>query len=263
MRKYLFIIAISAMFVISNFAVKANLPGSGGGIGGGFFDPGCCRPITGNIAACGQSAGDGCGICHFKDGTSASPRGSGILICQSAASVIDFNLVLNNNQFGSYDSTSIFLVKEGVGYTNIEVFYNAEVQSNTYILCCAADREESISYNKQGFVSHKRQYTDYDEWLKACYAINGFHETILNNFLVHPNPASNGNFTVSFELEKSCNMKIALYDLGGQELLQVYDGFTNSGFFNRVIHTSNLSSGVYFLKILLDDDYLVEKIIVE
>ena len=252
MRKYLFIIAMSAMFVISNFAVKAD-------IGNGE-----ATEVVGNIAYCEKKDDNrSCGTCMFPDGSSVKPNGTGAIYCKTGSSIADFNLALNNNQYGSYDLTSIFLLEEGVGFTNIEVFYNAESKVNTYVLCCAADRIESISYNKQGFVSHKRKYTDYDEWLKACYAINGFHETILNNFLVHPNPASNGNFTVSFELEKSCNMKIALYDLTGHELLQVYDGFTSSGFFSRIINASNLSSGVYFLKILLDGEHLVEKIIVE
>ena len=58
-------------------------------------------------------------------------------------------------------------------------------------------------------------------------------------------------------------MKIVLCDVLGQELAEVYDGFTSNGLFTKTHNTEHLPKGVYFLKILLDGDIVVEKVIVE
>ena len=79
---------------------------------------------------------------------------------------------------------------------------------------------------------------------------------------IFPNPTTE-NTTVSFELEKSCNMKILLCDVLGIELANVYEGFANEGLFTETIDIGNLPKGVYFLKILIDGNYTVEKVIVE
>jgi len=71
------------------------------------------------------------------------------------------------------------------------------------------------------------------------------------------------NSTVSFELEKSYNVKILLCDILGIELANVYDGFANEGLFTKIINTGNLPKGVYFLKILIGKDYITEKFTVK
>ena len=234
MKKFMFLIAMSAIFVItsSSISVKAGLPPNGGGgwIGGGGLpgDPGggAIGIMELNCLPCAKAKQCTC-IVHTNG--SWTPGHAQYVINSTA---FDYGLMMNNYKLdSSIKSTSVFIPSsdvlkgnqiEGVGYINIAVEYDPENRNILYILCDACPEQK---------------YTDFEEWLKACQAINGFHETILNNFLVHPNPASNGK---SFELEKSCNMKIVLYDLDGQELLQVYDGFTNSGFFNKIINTGNL-----------------------
>ena len=79
---------------------------------------------------------------------------------------------------------------------------------------------------------------------------------------IFPNPTS-VHFTISFELEKSCNVKIILCDLLGQELAEVYNGFTSEGLFTKTHSTEHLPKGVYLLKILINGNIVVEKVIVE
>ena len=89
-------------------------------------------------------------------------------------------------------------------------------------------------------------------------------EIIKNNTVnIYPNPTTAG-FTVSFELEKSCNIQIILCDILGQKLMQIYDGFT-TGIFIQTVNTKHLAKGIYFLKIFTDDGNIitVKKIIVE
>ena len=68
------------------------------------------------------------------------------------------------------------------------------------------------------------------------------------------------NLTVTFDLEKSGNLKIILTDLSGRELFTVYDAFTVEGNFTQTFSTVNLPTGIYFLQILLDGKYTVAKI---
>ena len=77
-----------------------------------------------------------------------------------------------------------------------------------------------------------------------------------------PNPASD-NFTVSFDVIKPSNMKIVLMDLTGKKMLDIYDGFVIDGTFTSIVKADNLSKGVYFLNILIDGNYITEKIILE
>ena len=88
-------------------------------------------------------------------------------------------------------------------------------------------------------------------------------EKIIKNSTVSifPNPTAE-NATVSFELEKFCNVKIVLCDVLGIEQMNIYDGFANEGLFTETIDTGHLSKGVYFLKILIDGNYTVKKIVV-
>jgi len=59
------------------------------------------------------------------------------------------------------------------------------------------------------------------------------------------------------------NVKILLCDILGIEQINIYDGFANEGFFIETIDTGNLPKGMYFLKILIDGNFTVEKIILE
>ena len=98
---------------------------------------------------------------------------------------------------------------------------------------------------------------------KNITVYSSIEETIKKRTVnIFPNPAVSA-FTVSFELEKSCNMKIVLSDILGQELIQIYDGFATVGTFTRTVNTEHLAKGIYFLKILIDGKYTVEKIVVE
>lgn len=78
---------------------------------------------------------------------------------------------------------------------------------------------------------------------------------------IYPNPTC-GAFTVSFELDVADNMRIVLTDLFGSELVEIYDGFTNTGTFTRTVNTEHLVKGVYFLKVMIGNNFTVEKIVV-
>jgi len=114
------------------------------------------------------------------------------------------------------------------------------------------------TWQKQFWLDGEADYV----W-KSITITDGIEEIIKNATVsIFPNPTTE-NATVSFELEKSCNVKIVLCDILGVEQINVYDGFANDGFFTETIDTGNLPKGVYFVKILIDGNYTVEKMILE
>jgi len=100
-------------------------------------------------------------------------------------------------------------------------------------------------------------------WKSITIKTNSIEEFIKNSTVsIFPNPTTE-NATVSFELKKFCNIKILLCDVLGRELVDVYDGFANEGLFTKTIPIEHLSQGIYFLKMLIDGNLTVEKIILE
>lgn len=106
-------------------------------------------------------------------------------------------------------------------------------------------------------------YADGDE-IGDFICINdaSISEDLLSHSSIYPNPASDRSF-ISLDISESCELKITLSDILGREILDVHNGFVDSGNFTKSINTSNLSKGVYFLKISIGKDYKVEKFIVE
>jgi hypothetical protein len=79
---------------------------------------------------------------------------------------------------------------------------------------------------------------------------------------ISPNPTVS-DFTVSFEVLKSGDMRMTLTDLSGREVLGLFDGYVSDGAFTHTVTTNNLAKGVYFLNISIDGNSSVEKVIVE
>ena len=91
----------------------------------------------------------------------------------------------------------------------------------------------------------------------------GIDEYIDNySITISPNPAKT-TASLKFDLAKPSKMKITLNDVSGKELFEIYDGFASEGWFNKDINVRNLSSGVYYIHIIIDNNVKVEPIVVE
>ena len=77
-----------------------------------------------------------------------------------------------------------------------------------------------------------------------------------------PNPA-NEYFILSFDVIKSSDIKIVLMDLSGRELSEIYYGFVTEGLFTKIVKTTNLGKGVYFIKIFTNGNNIIEKVTLE
>lgn len=71
---------------------------------------------------------------------------------------------------------------------------------------------------------------------------------VYGDVVVYPNPATDF-VTVEFELAQSGNVTAELLDLSGRSMGFVFNGSQEAGFNSIRINTSNLSNGVYFIRL--------------
>jgi hypothetical protein len=64
---------------------------------------------------------------------------------------------------------------------------------------------------------------------------------------VYPNPF-NASFTVPFSLNEKMAVKIALYNIGGQQVMDIFNNELSAGEYQYQVNADALPSGVYFVK---------------
>jgi hypothetical protein len=64
----------------------------------------------------------------------------------------------------------------------------------------------------------------------------------------YPNPF-NPSTNINFSIPESGNVRLAVYNLVGEEVAVLVDGFTQAGFYEATFDASNLPSGIYLYKL--------------
>ena len=195
---------------------------------------------------------------------------SAFVACYSLNS-IDFPIATIIGNYAFSECKSLVSVSFGTGFereTNIyfrrDVFSNVPTENIDLTLGKYVWPQPNLNTRiwQAGKVGNPPETADPYVWKSIKIGTSNIEEIIRNSVVnIFPNPTS-ANFTISFELEKSCNMKIVLCDILGQELVEVCNGFTSEGLFIRTFNTEHLAKGVYFLKILFDGNIVVEKVVV-
>ncbi|MFA5835232.1 MAG: T9SS type A sorting domain-containing protein [Bacteroidota bacterium] len=89
------------------------------------------------------------------------------------------------------------------------------------------------------------------------------HDNIIDTYylslVVYPNPF-NPNTTIQYSIPTSSNVRIDLYDILGQKKMSVYERFSSSGLNNIILEGNNLSSGMYFLRLLTASGSITKKV---
>lgn len=85
--------------------------------------------------------------------------------------------------------------------------------------------------------------------------VNGFS---LNE--VYPNP-SNGMMTISYQIPKSAQTQLAIYDMLGQRQNIIEDVYKAAGNYRKSVNTSEMSSGIYFVTLRSGKYYQTKKMI--
>ncbi|MEO5675334.1 MAG: PKD domain-containing protein, partial [Chitinophagales bacterium] len=82
------------------------------------------------------------------------------------------------------------------------------------------------------------------------------------NLFAYPNPFSDA-FTVNYELANPAEVKIEFFDLAGRIIMSLQNHFEEAGAHTQFFSEDNLSFGVYFLKLSVDQNFYVIKIAVQ
>lgn len=70
----------------------------------------------------------------------------------------------------------------------------------------------------------------------------------------YPNPF-NPSTTITYTISKSKDVTLTIYDLLGNEITIIVDGFQNAGTYSVRLKSHNLSSGIYFYKLQVGKDF--------
>lgn len=85
----------------------------------------------------------------------------------------------------------------------------------------------------------------------------------LSKFEISPNPVSEENVTISFNLIKGEKVNLCLYDQNGQLLQEIYkEEIFFKGLHNKIIKTPNLENGTYFISLKTTSSIETKKLII-
>lgn len=107
--------------------------------------------------------------------------------------------------------------------------------------------DRRVYYNADDAVDHAALQEAIDN---AISTITGIHAPAINRLVmkVFPNPA--GDLTnISFQIEHPDQVSINLTNQTGQEIMTLFKGEVSAGLHNFELNTSELQSGIYFLRL--------------
>ncbi len=118
--------------------------------------------------------------------------------------------------------------------------------------------DRRVYYNADDAVDHAalQEAIDY-----AISTITGIHAPDFNrlSMKVFPNPA--GDLTnISFQIEHPVKVSINLTNQTGQEIMTLFKGEVSAGLHNFELNTSELQSGIYFLRLQNAQGIHIEKL---
>jgi hypothetical protein len=67
--------------------------------------------------------------------------------------------------------------------------------------------------------------------------------------------------TFSFNLQSAADIQLALYDITGKKITQIYKGYRNAGFQTITWKKGDLSPGIYFYKIIMHSNNQTQNLV--
>lgn len=182
------------------------------------------------------------------------------------------------------DSLTLVTMKDMISRYNTKVMvveagyaYNDPINANHYLLDLITKTKsvgglgvfywEPECYNWQGYQMGAWDPTN-EEPTVALDAFLGKYATAVDepqrpegfNLHVYPNPF-NPSTTIQYDLPVRSRISIVIYNVLGQEVAQLVNGYKSQGYHNLTWSANGLASGVYFCR-LSSPDYLAMKKIV-
>ncbi len=122
-------------------------------------------------------------------------------------------------------------------------------------------------------LAYSRYYSHFGEGFSESYiykssnwaAVDNSKENYLTNSITlsqnYPNPF-NPKTKIRFSTKKRSNIKLNIYDILGTKISTLIDDVKNSGEYEIEFDGSKLSSGVYFYRLISDDNAITKKFII-
>ena len=81
-------------------------------------------------------------------------------------------------------------------------------------------------------------------------------------FDIYPNPLTSST-TISFSLQQDSQVQLELYDVAGKKLRTLLDKNISAGNHEANLNRDQLMDGIYFIRLLIDDEVIMKKVLVE
>ena len=77
---------------------------------------------------------------------------------------------------------------------------------------------------------------------------------------IYPNPF-NASTTIKYSLSNYSNVNIAIHNLLGQEIEQLFDASQSSGYHTLIWNAGDIPSGIYLVRLKIGDIFLSRKVV--
>ena len=133
-----------------------------------------------------------------------------------------------------------------------------------------SDGEIYLVYSNQkdlglSYTLHIYYSNDYGESFQYFTPVNSDTSSIINNNIsfasslqVFPNPF-NPVTTITYDLSKASIVDINLFNIKGEKVRKLYNGYSKAGKYSIILDGTQLSSGIYFVKIKSENSNTVKK----
>jgi len=202
---------------------------------------GLFEDVTGNETWIGNIANGDLGVANSEDFTITDPL-----------------LSLNSEGFYAISSTSPVINSAQSGYGTLPTFTDLDYDNDILldVLAVARPTTETMKdvgcqeYNASSVLTVHVTEENTGPLYNQTTLSNDDFELITKNFEIYPNPLTNDNVTVKFNIEESSDVSVEVYDISGKKITTLIDEAYNVGSytFNKKI---DLVSGIYLLKVQL------------
>jgi hypothetical protein len=192
-------------------------------------------------------------------------------------SITDYKSINGYEFIMSYDENSVEFVNN---YDELPALYIPIVENNKVRIAAYYDGENFNGKVLLNFRAKNNQKTSFFEITKALVSdetginkidlinketkifvsLTGNNNTGFELFQNQPNPF-NPNTTISFCVFKAGSVKIEIYNIDGQKIKTIVNGYMEAGKYNIEFDASGLSSGIYFCKMGYNNSFDTKKML--
>lgn len=183
-----------------------------------------------------------------------------------------FNSIINGNNVNLTWNTSLEINNSGFAIERAVV--NNGTSSEWLNIGSVPGKGNSSTVTNYSYTDRGLNTGSYNYRLKQIDINGNFEYYNLDNEVIigapakfnlsqnYPNPF-NPETKIDYQLSRSGNMNLSVYDINGRLVSTIFNGFRDAGYYTVTFNASNLASGVYYYRIEFENSFdKVNKMIV-